>query len=160
MDRKVSAHFIPFLENEEGVRLTAYQDAKGVWTIGVGHTGKEVVEGLVWTQAECDHHLLLDIAWATFAVNQAMASLKNPRYISQNQFDALVSFTFNEGAAALRSSCIMRYIGQGYYDAAAKAFLNWERVGNNAHMLHNRRMREKALFETPDPPDLPPSIAV
>ena len=156
----LSKHGEDLIKQFEGLKLDAYRDSAGVWTIGYGstryHDDRKVKAGdKLVNENQADALFKNTLGQYVTAVNDYVTVI-----LSQNQFDALVSFTFNEGAAALRSSCIMRYIGQGYYDAAAKAFLNWERVGNNAHMLHNRRMREKALFETPDPPDLPPSIAV
>jgi len=46
---------------DEGLRLTAYQDSGGVWTIGWGHTGPEVHEGLVWTREQCAAALKHDL---------------------------------------------------------------------------------------------------
>jgi lysozyme len=48
-------------ERDEGLRLTAYQDSGGVWTIGWGHTGPEVHKGLVWTREQCVAALRKDL---------------------------------------------------------------------------------------------------
>ncbi len=78
------------IETFEGVRLSAYQDVRGIWTIGVGHTGKDVHEGLTITRAEADNLLQMDLRMTETAVSHLLK-----RTIAQCQFDALVSFTFN-----------------------------------------------------------------
>ncbi len=45
----------------EACRFHAFQDSGGVWTIGYGHTGPDVYEGLVWTQEQCDAALRKDL---------------------------------------------------------------------------------------------------
>ena len=55
-------------EQFEGVRVTAYQDVRGVWTIGYGHTGPDVVEGMTITQDQADDFLVEDIQTAVNAV--------------------------------------------------------------------------------------------
>ena len=57
-----------YTQGNEGCRLTAYQDTLGIWTIGYGHTGPEVCEGLVWTQDQADAAFLQNY---DFATNQA-----------------------------------------------------------------------------------------
>ena len=100
------------LKTWEGCRLSAYPDpASGAepWTIGYGHTGPEVSPGLTISQAQADGWLEADVAKAAAAVNRLLA----PVVLSPTQRDALVSFCFNVGAAALESSTLQRRLLAG-----------------------------------------------
>jgi lysozyme len=90
-------------ESFEGLRLAAYLDPAGIWTIGYGHTGRGISQGLVITEEQAVSLLKLDIDSAVSAVNHFV---KVP--LNQNQFDALVDFTFNLGAGALAHSSLLR----------------------------------------------------
>src|ERR1035437_3806931 len=76
----------------EGCKLTAYQDSKGVWTIGYGHTSG-VTPGDTCSQEKAESWLLSDVAWAEAAVNRYVTVS-----LTQGEFDALTDFTFNLGA--------------------------------------------------------------
>lgn len=94
------------IKSFEGCRLTAYKpvETEEFYTIGWGHYGADVKKGMTITQARADELLLQDVAVSVAAVN-------NPAYcpitasLNQNQFDALVSFTFNCGAGNLQTLC-------------------------------------------------------
>ena len=94
------------IKSFEGCRLTAYKpvSTEEFYTIGWGHYGSDVTKGMTITQAKADELLLQDVAVSVAAVN-------NPYYcpitasLNQNQFDALVSFTFNCGAGNLQTLC-------------------------------------------------------
>lgn len=133
---KISKNGLNYLIQREGSKTFAYKDVKGIWTIGVGHTGPEVVEGLVWTTAKIDAVLLTDITWAEAAVNAVDCPL------SENQFDALVSFVFNIGASAFYNSTMRRLLNKGEYELAAKQFDRWV----IPKKITARRMSEKAQF--------------
>jgi lysozyme len=126
----------------ESCRLVAYPDVRGVWTIGWGHTGPEVCEGLVWTQVQADAQLLKDIQRATDSVNR---SVWVP--ITQGEFDALVDFTFNVGCAAFQKSTMLKMINAGAYQAAAKEFEKWDYAGGQQIAgLLRRRKAEETVF--------------
>ena len=133
---KTSSKGLYALEQREGTRFTAYKDTKGIWTIGVGHTGPEVVEGLKWTSAQVDFALAKDVLWAEEAVNEVNSIL------TQNQFDALVSFVFNVGATAFAKSTMKRMLDAGKFDEAALQFNRWVIPKE----ITGRRMSEKAQF--------------
>jgi len=130
-------------EKDEGERLTAYQDSKGVWTIGVGHTGPEVVEGMTITQEQCDAYLAADIQTAVNAVNAAVSFP-----LTQDEFNACVDLTFNIGVHAFTTSTVCRCINAGDMDGAAKAFFMWDMCGGKYNQgLFNRRTDEVAEFK-------------
>jgi lysozyme len=129
-------------EHFEGCRLTAYQDVKGLWTIGVGHTGPEVCEGLVWTQEQADAQLLKDIQNAVDHVNRLVTVP-----LTQDEFDALVDFIFNVGSGNFDRSALLRLLNAGDYQGAAAQFDLWDHAGGKVVAgLLRRREAEKAEF--------------
>lgn len=126
----------------EGLRLTAYQDQVGVWTVGYGHTGSAVHGGLVITEEQADLLLESDIASAIVCVNRAVTAS-----ISQCQFDALVDFVFNLGCGRLLGSTLLRHVNAGEFDLAAAQFLLWDHAGGVVVPgLLLRRQAEMELF--------------
>jgi lysozyme len=129
----------------EGLRLTAYADQGGVWTIGYGHTGPGVHAGLTITQNQADAFLHSDVAGSVACVNRVVTS-----NINQNQFDALVDFTFNLGCASLAQSTLLRFVNAGDFASAAPQFLRWDHLrGVVIPGLSRRRQAEMALFNQP-----------
>ncbi|MGA2369117.1 MAG: lysozyme [Candidatus Korobacteraceae bacterium] len=127
----------------EGLRLTAYQDSIGKWTIGDGHTGPDVQPGLTITQEKASALLLQDVASAVAAVNRLVTVP-----LTQNQFDALVDFTFNEGSGNLARSTLLRELNAGNTAGAAAQFLMWVYArGVQLPGLLKRRQAEAALFQ-------------
>ena len=162
---KTSAAGRKLIEQREGVVLTAYRDSAGVLTIGVGHTSAAgsptVTPGMTITAAEASEILYRDLAVFETAVNSLV---KVP--LNQNEFDALVSFAFNVGAGALKTSTLLKRLNAGDRKAAADQFLVWNKitVGGKKKTLQglvNRRKSEREQFLTPvsaDPaPQSPPS---
>jgi lysozyme len=133
---------LAFTEQFEGLRLTAYQDSVGVWTIGYGHTGPDVHPSLTITRRQASALLLKDVASAVAAVNRLV---KVP--LTQNQFDALVDFVFNAGAGNFAGSTLLRDLNAGNYAGAAAQFPRWVHAGNQILAgLVSRRNAEQALF--------------
>jgi lysozyme len=126
----------------EGLRLTAYQDSAGVWTIGHGHTGPEVHRGLCISEMEAEALLRADLASAVKCVRRAVRV-----ELAQRQFDALVDFCFNVGRGNFLGSSLLRYINQGEFDSAAVQFGLWVHAGGKVVLgLVRRRAAEAALF--------------
>lgn len=94
MSQTINDAGLKLIESFEGLRLTAYQDSVGVWTIGYGHT-QGVAQGQTITQQQAEAFLQQDLAVAEAAVNGRGLAL------TDNQFAALVSFTFNLSAGNL-----------------------------------------------------------
>ncbi|MGY8627670.1 lysozyme [Chromobacterium violaceum] len=144
---KTNAAGISLIKQFEGVRLAAYQDMVGVWTIGYGHTGPDVKAGLAITQQQADQLLAADLEKFETGVGKAVIVPLNA-----NQFSALVSFSYNLGLGNLRSSTLLRLLNKGDYDGAAAQFPRWNRAGGQAVPgLTRRRKAEQALFLTPAP---------
>ncbi len=145
---KYSADGLALTKSFEGLELTAYQDSVGVWTIGYGHTGTDVHPGLTITEEQASILLAADVAWAVTCVNKSVKSA-----INQNQFDALVDFTFNLGCASLGQSTLLRLLNAGDSAGAAKEFLRWNKAGGKVLKgLTRRRQAETDLFNTPAMP--------
>ena len=125
---------LQLIESFEGLRLNAYQDSVGVWTIGYGHT-KDVEKGQTITEPEAVAFLREDIADAEAAVNGENLTLND------NQFAALVSFTFNLGAGNLR-----KLIGRGMEAVPDRILLFNHAGGKVLAGLTRRRQAERALY--------------
>lgn len=133
---------LTFTKAFEGLKLKAYADSGGVWTIGYGHTGLGVHGGLQINEAEAEAFLASDVAAAATAVN-CLISTK----LTQNHFDALVDFTFNLGPAVLAKSTLLREVNAGHLDAVPAQFLLWDHVhGTVIAGLLKRRKAEATLF--------------
>ncbi|MEK7454757.1 MAG: lysozyme [Pseudomonadota bacterium] len=112
-----------------------------MWTIGVGHVGPEVKKGLKITKKESQALLEADLARFEAAVNRGGDDM------TQNQFDALVSFAFNVGTNAFALSTLLRKHRSGDYAGAAKEFARWTKGGGKVLSgLVKRRTAEAALY--------------
>jgi lysozyme len=136
-----------FIGRHEGLRLSAYRDAAGIWTIGYGHTaaaGPPVpVAGLTITAAEADAILGRDLARFEAAVARLVTAA-----LSQDEFDALVSFAFNVGEGALGRSTLLKKLNAGDRAGAAVEFGRWNKAGGRVLAgLTRRRAEERAMFE-------------
>jgi lysozyme len=142
---KTSDQGLQLLIDREAARNKAYRDTVGVWTIGVGHTGPEVVEGLVWTNDQIKQAFAQDIQRFEDAVNKAVTVP-----LQQNQFDALVSFSFNLGERALAHggngggpSGILLAVNAGDAATAADRFDQWHKPPE----ITSRRNGEREQFK-------------
>lgn len=132
---------IELIKRFEGCRLNAYQDSVGVWTVGYGHT-KNVKKGMLITQDQADKFLKEDLK-----VYENYVKTYVSYNINQNQFDALVSFTYNVGGGNLQKSTLLVYLNQGKITLAANEFDKWTYAGGKKLTgLVNRRKAEKELF--------------
>lgn len=135
---KMSEAGLKVLMLREGFRNKAYKDTKGIWTIGVGHTGPEVKEGLVWTNKQVTDQLRIDVSLCEQVLDKTVVVL-----LGQNQVDALCSFIFNVGVNAFRRSTMLRFINKGMMKEAAIEFDRWHIPPE----ITSRRNSEKAQFQ-------------
>lgn len=136
---KTGAEGIKLIKNFEGCRLKAYKPVptERSWTIGWGHYG--VASTTVWTQQQADEQLVKDLVKYENYVN----ALK--RNFNQNEFDALVSFTYNCGQGSLQTLCKNRSNKQ-----IADALLKYNKAGGKELAgLTKRRKAERELFLKP-----------
>ena len=138
----------PFVEHWEGLRLTAYQDQGGVWTIGYGATGDGIHKGLVWTEAQADTRLAADLTAALDEVNDLVTIS-----LADHEAAALVSFVFNLGPHALEESTLLRELNAGNRANVTTDFCMWDKVTIRGIKVPvpgilNRRKSEATLFLT------------
>ncbi|AXE34815.1 lysozyme [Chromobacterium phragmitis] len=141
----INAAGLNLIKQFEGLRLIAYQDAVGIWTIGYGHTGPDVAPGKTITQLQADQLLQNDLARFESGVSNLV---KVP--LNANQFSALVSFSYNLGLGNLQNSTLLRLLNQRDYAGAAGQFPRWDKAGGRVLPgLSRRRLAEQALFQAP-----------
>lgn len=137
---------IALIKEFEGCKLTAYQDSVGVWTIGYGWTqpvdGKPIRAGMTIKQETAER--LLKTGLVSYEIDVSRLVKVS---LTQGQFDALVSFTYNLGARSLSTSTLLRKLNAGDYAGAADEFLRWNKAGGKVlNGLSRRREAERALF--------------
>ena len=150
---KVSQDGVEAIMLREGVELTAYRDERGITTVGVGHTaaaGSPIPEmGMTITTAEALSILADDLA----PIEAVLSSwIKVP--VTQNEFDACCSLTFNIGLGGFQGSSVLRQLNMGNYGQAARDFLMWDIPTD----LLTRRQGEMAQFLRPDVPTPPAPV--
>jgi lysozyme len=148
MPRTINKAGTELIKSFESCKLTAYQDVRGIWTIGWGHIAG-VTEGMVYTQAQADSALLEDLEGAEAAVQKGIAAAPT----TDNQFAAMVSLCYNIGAGAFAGSTVLRQHRAGAYQAAADAFLMWNKATIDGVLkqvagLTRRRNAERTLYLT------------
>lgn len=146
MKNSISKVGIDLIKSFEGCYLNAYKCPAGVWTIGWGTTepidGVKPHEGMVITQKQADELLIKNLRGYENAVNEYVTYS-----INQNQFDALVSFAYNCGNGALKTSTLLKKLNAGDVHGAANEFLRWNKAnGKVLNGLTRRRETERKLF--------------
>jgi lysozyme len=140
---RLSQTGLDLIKEFEGLRLKAYSDIGVVPTIGYGTTGPDIKLGMEITKAEAEDLLRADVAAFEVGVSDLVKVA-----INQNEFDALVSFSYNVGLGALQSSTLLRLLNDGSDRmVVASEFLRWNKVGNKTiEGLTRRRKAERDLF--------------
>ncbi len=154
---------LEMIKSFESCRLTAYKvlATEQYWTIGWGHYGPDVYEGMKITQAQADAYLKSDVSRFSGYVNNF--SKTNKVNLNQNQFDALVSFTYNVGTRWMSASTIRTYLLNGiekYTDAQIEnAFGLWNTSGGQVLAGLTRRRKAEAQLFLSKVASLPPTIS-
>jgi len=145
MAREIPGSVVPLIKKYEGCSLSAYLDPAGIPTIGYGHTGADVFMGLTISQFRAEALLAQDIATTGALVEDLV---KVP--LTDNQFAALVVFTFNVGAGRLQGSTLLELLNQGQYDQVPAQLARWNKInGQPSSALTARRNSEIALWNQP-----------
>jgi len=136
---------VELIRHFEGCRFDAYLCPAGVWTIGYGHTA-DVKEGDSIDQEAAEAFLIEDLE----KFEQAVTRLVEVP-LTQQQFDALVSWTFNLGAGNLAESTLLRKLNNYQYAEVPEQMMRWVRAGGKVlEGLVKRRAAEAALFQNKD----------
>lgn len=152
--RRLGTHGAALIKYFEGCRLTAYKCPADKWTIGYGHTGKDVKPNLKITPQKAEELFQKDITQFEKDVNSLIKV-----ELTQNQFDALVSFAYNTGsdidedtkAEGLGDSTLLKLVNAGRFREAALEFSKWVHSGGKVLPgLVTRRQAEQRLFNTKD----------
>lgn len=143
---KTSDDGVVLLVSLEGMELKAYPDSGGIYTVGIGTIkypdGKPVKKGDVITKEQAISYMKHDLEKFEGVVNTSVLVKLN-----QQQFDALVSLTYNIGSSAFKNSTLLKMLNSGQYKVAADQFLRWNKVnGKEVKGLTNRRVQERLLF--------------
>jgi lysozyme len=139
---RTSSKGIAFIKRHEGLRLTKYKDSAGFWTVGYGHLIKRGEKLDRISQWKADQLLKKDLRIAENVVNKLVRV-----HLSQNQFDALVSFAFNVGGGAFQRSTLLKHVNNENYGNAKHQFMQWVKAGGSKNRgLINRRKAEKLMF--------------
>lgn len=144
---KVSKECLKMLAHHEGVRQKPYKCPAGLWTVGVGHLigdGKTLPDS--WNRT-----FTLDEVYDILAKDVARFERGVNKYITvplrQNEFDALVSFSFNLGLGVLQRSTLRQALNRGDKEGAIASLLKYNKAGGKVLKgLDNRRKDEAALF--------------
>lgn len=154
---------LDLIKSFEGLELKAYKDSVGVWTIGYGHTNSagspKVIPGQMITETEALQMLANDLKKYEAPVQRLV---KVP--LTDNQYGALVSFTYNLGEGNFASSTLLKKVNAKDFKGAAQEFAKWNKAGGKVlNGLTRRRAAEAALFasqEVTQPIPVVPSVVV
>ena len=142
----ISDEGLDLIKHFEGCELEAYKCPAGVWTIGYGHT-KDVEEGDKWSQDKADFMLFreLEEEYEQYVNDYVHVDL------NQNQFDALVSWTYNLGPANLKKSTLLKVLNNGNFHEVPTQIKRWNKAnGKVLQGLVRRREAEALLFQGED----------
>jgi lysozyme len=140
--RQINGAGLALVKEYEGLRLTAYKDSGGLYTIGYGHVGPHIRPGMRITEAQAEAFLLADLGTA----EQAVSRLVKPKQ-TNNEFSALVSLVFNIGTGHFADSDLLKHLNSGDDDGATAEWMKWVYVaGKRSKGLVRRRAEEVSLF--------------
>ena len=140
---RCSQEGLELIKKFEGCKLKSYKCSAGVWTIGYGHT-EDVKEGDIVSPQEADKLLRADVfKFERYVEDEVKVKLE------QNQFDALVAWTFNLGVGNLRSSTMLKELNNADYTSVPFEMKRWNKAaGKTLDGLVRRRQAESLLFES------------
>lgn len=138
---------VELIKVSEGCKLAAYQDGADIWTIGWGHTGPEVVAGLVWSQTQADNQLLLDIK--VRSLRPLLEDMPDIANMPEECLTALADMYYNCRRTSLRESTLRKRFLAKDYAAIAGEIKRWVRdaKGNIEPGLATRRAKDAELWK-------------
>ena len=143
-EMKVGEIGLALIKKFEGLKLSDYLCPAGKRTIGYGHTGADVKQGMRISVDQAEEMLRWDVLRFEKSVNELVTVA-----MTQGMFDALVSFAFNLGAGSLKQSTLLKKLNGGDVDSAGDEILRWNRAGGKVLIgLTERRKAENRVFMT------------
>ena len=145
---RINAKGRALIEQFEGCRLTSYRDVAGILTVGYGHTGSDVKEGMTISQSDAVHLLDRDLSRFEYGVTAMIGAAPT----TSDQFSAMVSFAFNLGLQSLLKSTLLKKHKAGDIKGASEQFASWNKARVNGQLvplagLTARRAAEAALYK-------------
>lgn len=142
-DQKINKSGIELIKEFEGLRLKAYLCPAKILTIGYGHT-KTTQKDMVITKEQAEDLLKKDLEYFEKEVSRLVTVPLN-----ENEFSALVCFTFNVGVGNLEGSTLLRLLNRGWYEQVPAQFMRWNKSnGQELGGLSRRRSAEARLWNT------------
>jgi lysozyme len=142
--RRTNVPGVALIKDYEGLHLTPYLCPAKIWSIGYGHT-RTVRSGMQITPDQADQMLDDDLRIVERAVQRLVTVPLN-----DNQFAALVSFTFNVGIGNFENSTLLKLLNRGWYEQVPAQLMRWDRAnGEPLGGLSRRRAAEARLWNTP-----------
>ncbi|MDD3371114.1 MAG: lysozyme [Alphaproteobacteria bacterium] len=139
--RHINEAGIALIKEFEGLRLTPYLCPSKIWTIGYGHT-RTVCAGMSVTPEQAEMLLAEDLDLFERGVSRVV---KVP--LNDNQFSALVCFSFNVGMANLEFSTLLKLLNRGWYEQVPAQLMRWDHAnGEVMGGLARRRAAEARLW--------------
>ena len=146
MARKINKAGLDLIKSFEGLKLTAYLDIVGVPTIGYGCT-RNVTKDDVKNKRTITEQQATDMMMEELENFEAGVERYVTTAINDNQFSALVSFSYNVGLGSLQKSTLLKILNNGDISGAAEQFLKWNKAGGKeVSGLTRRRQAERSLF--------------
>jgi len=141
--RRINQAGLDLLKSFEKCVLSSYKDQGGVWTIGWGHTGPEVVEGMVVTPEQANAILEADLEHRAYPLEEYLRV-----EVTDNQYSALCCLVYNIGLGAFRTSSVLKAINANWSDSTVlDMWRRWDKVhGEVSKGLDNRRQAEIELW--------------
>ena len=136
----ISIPGVELLTHFEGLKLEAYQDSVGVWTIGYGHT-KGVTPSMKITESQASNLLKTELIEYQNYINE-MVKVE----LSQCEYDALVCWVYNLGPTNLRESTLLKVLNQGDKFLVPEQIRRWNRAGGKVLKGLVRRREAEALM--------------
>lgn len=142
-----SKNGIAIIQEFEGIKTKPYKDCIGLWTVGIGTLigdGKSLPDSWnrTFTLEECHALLRKELSH----IERGIAKYISVK-LTQNQFDALVCFTYNLGLGCLQRSTLRQKLNRGDKDGAIESWLKYNKAGGKVFKgLDRRRKAEVKLF--------------
>lgn len=116
---------LTLIKNFEGCSLKAYRCPAGKWTIGYGHAGSDVHQGMTWTQEQADEQLLDDVTTVHTLLLSTSPVLRNE---TDNRIAGLISFAFNVGIGSYRASTLKQCVDAKDWQEAQHEIKRWDKA--------------------------------